>query len=135
MLFTTAFSNINWLAVLVVWVAHVVISLVWFQPVFFGKAWVELSGKDLKPAVRWIPVGFAAHLVAVLALAVIVNLANATTLLEGIAAGLLVSIGFIGAMLAGELVWEKIPFKLFLIRIGDQLVTLSLAGAILAVWR
>ena len=131
----TAVSNINWLAVLVAWMAHVVISLVWFQPAFFGTAWVELSGKELKPATRWIPAGLAAHLVGVLALAVITNLAYATTLLEGIALGLLVSIGFVGTMLAGELVWEKIPFRLFLIRLGDQLLTFSLAGAILALWR
>jgi len=131
----TAVSNVNWLAVLVAWVVHVVISLVWFQPAFFGAAWVELSGKELKPATRWIPAGLAAHLVGVLALAVIANLAYATTLLEGIALGLLVSIGFVGTMLAGELVWEKIPFRLFLIRLGDQLLTYSIAGAILALWR
>jgi len=52
-----------------------------------------------------------------------------------IALGLLVSIGFVGTMLAGELVWEKIPFRLFLIRLGDQLLTYGLAGAILALWR
>ncbi len=135
MLIGLAISNINWLAVLVCWVMHVVVSLAWFQPVFFGKAWVRLSGKELKPATQWIPVGFLAHLVCIIALAVIVNLANATTVLEGVALGLLVSIGFVGAMLAGELVWEKIPFKLFLIRLGDQLLTLSLAGVILSIWR
>lgn len=131
----SAISNINWLAVLVCWVMHVLVSLAWFQPVFFGKAWVRLSGKEMKPATQWIPVGFLAHLVCIIALAVIVNLANATTVLEGVALGLLVSIGFVGAMLAGELVWEKIPFKLFLIRLGDQLLTLSLAGVILSIWR
>jgi hypothetical protein len=89
----------------------------------------------MKPAKQWIPVGFLAHLVAVVALAVIINLANATTAWEGILLGLLVSIGFIGAILAGELVWEKIPFRLFLIRVGDQILTLSLAGVILALWK
>jgi RsiW-degrading membrane proteinase PrsW (M82 family) len=131
----SAFQNLNWLAVLVAWVVHVVISLAWYQPIFFGKAWVKLSGKEMKPATQWIPVGFIAHLVAVIALAVIVNLANATTAWEGILLGLLVSIGFIGAILAGELVWEKIPFRLFLIRVGDQILTLSLAGVILALWK
>ncbi len=128
-------SDLNWLAVFVAWVIHVVISLLWFQPALFGKTWVMLSGKEMKPATQWIPVGFLAHLVAVLALAVIIYLANATTIMEGIAFGILVSIGFIGAMLGGELVWEKIPFRLFLIRLGDQLLTLSLAGVILALWR
>lgn len=131
----TAISGINWLAVLVAWIAHVVISLVWFQPPLFGKAWVELSGKELKPATQWFPAGLAAHLVCVLGLAVIVNMANATTIVEGAALGLMVSICFIGAMLAGELVWEKIPFKLFLIRLGDQVLTLCLAGMLFAIWR
>jgi hypothetical protein len=131
----TAISHLNWLAVIVLWIAHVVISLLWYQPALFGKAWVNLSGKELKPATQWFPAGLAAHFVCVFALAVIVNLANATTFVEGLALGLLVSICFIGAMLAGELVWEKIPFKLFLIRLGDQMLTLSLAGVILALWR
>jgi len=131
----SAFSSINWLAVLVAGIVHIVVSLVYFQPVFFGKAWVELTGKEMKPAARWMPAGVAAHLVCVLVLAVIVNLANATTLLEGVAVAILVWIGFIVTLEAGELVWEKIPFKLFLIRIGDHLLTLSLAGAILVLWR
>ncbi len=129
------FPEINWLAVIVVWIAHVVISLVWFQPPLFGKAWVKLTGKEMKPATQWMPVGLLAHLVCVIGLALIIKWAGAATLLEGAALGLLVSICFIGAMLGGELVWEKIPFRLFLIRLGDQVVTLALAGAILAVWR
>jgi hypothetical protein len=131
----TALSNLNWLAVIVCWIAHVVISLAWYQPLFFGKAWVRLSGKEMKPATQWIPVGFLAHLICIIALAVIINLAGAKTILEGAALGLLVSVGFIGAMLGGELVWEKIPFKLFLIRLGDQILTLSLAGALLVIWK
>jgi len=131
----TAIQNINWLAVLVVWILHVVISLLWFQPVLFGKAWVELSGKEMKPDTKWMPIGLLAHLICVFALAVIINLANTTTIIEGIALGIMVAICFIGAMLGGELVWEKIPFKLFLIRIGDQIFTLGIAGAILTLWK
>jgi hypothetical protein len=132
---TTAFSTINWLAVLVAGILHIVISLAWYQPVFFGRAWVKLSGKEMTPAMRWIPAGLSAHLVCILALAVIVNLTNAATVLEGIAAGVLVTVGFVATLLAGELVWEKIPFKLYLIRVGDQLLTLCLGGVILALWR
>ena len=49
--------------------------------------------------------------------------------------GVLVWIGFVVTLEIGELIWEKIPFKLFLIRVGGHLVALSVAGAILAVWR
>ncbi len=89
----------------------------------------------MKPATQWIPAGFLAHLVCIIALAVIIDLADAKTILEGAALGVLVSIGFIGAILGGELVWEKIPFQLFLIRLGDQVLTLGFAGAILAIWK
>jgi hypothetical protein len=132
---TVAFSGINWLAVLVAGVVHVVVSLIWFQPVLFGTAWTRLSGKELAPATRWMPAGLVAHFVCALAIAVIVRMAGATTLVDGIAVGVFASVSFIGAMLAGELVWEKIPFRLFLIRLGDQVLTAGMAGAILAVWR
>jgi hypothetical protein len=135
MFFWSAITSINWLAVLVAWVMHVVISLVWYQPFLFGKAWVKLSGKDMKPAIPWMPAGLVAHFAAVFGLAVIMRMANATTAVDGIILGAFVAICFIGAMLAGELIWEKIPFRLFLIRLGDQVLTLCLAGVILALWR
>jgi hypothetical protein len=135
MLIMNALSNINWLSVLVAWVMHVVVSLLWFRPELFGRAWVALSGKEMKPATQWMPVGLLAHLLCVLALAVIIKLDNATTLVDGISLSLLVSICFLGALLAGELVWEKIPFKLFLIRLGDHILTLALAGAIFVLWK
>jgi hypothetical protein len=131
----SAFQNLNWIVVFCAWILHVVISLIWYQPIFFGKTWVELTGKEMKPAKQWIPVGFLAHLFAVISLALIIKLSNATTALEGLFWGLLVSIGFIGAILAGELVWEKIPFKLFLIRVGDQILTLCIAGVMLSLWK
>jgi hypothetical protein len=134
MRFSAAFSSLNWLAVLVSWIAHVAISMLWFSAPVFGKAWAQLSGKELKPAANWIPAGFAAHLAAVLALALLVRLAGATSLWDGIGLGCLTAVGFVGAMLGGELVWEKIPFRPFLIRLGDQVLTLGLAGAILVLW-
>jgi hypothetical protein len=64
-----------------------------------------------------------------------VRLADATTVAGGIAVAALVWLGFVVTLEVGELIWEKIPFRLFLIRIGNHLVALSVAGAILAVWR
>lgn len=135
MIILNALSKLNWLAVVICWLFHVVISLLWFQPFIFGKAWVKLSGKDMNPAKKWIPVGFFAHFICIVGLALIVKLANAATIFDGIWLGVLVSVCFIGAMLGGELVWEKIPFRLLLIRLGDQVLTLALAGAVLAMWK
>ena len=57
MLWTQVLSDINLLAVLVAGVVHIVLGLVWFQPKLFGNVWVKLSGKEMKPATRWIPAG------------------------------------------------------------------------------
>jgi hypothetical protein len=132
---TTSLSNINLLAVFVAGVAHMVTGLIWYTPKLFGSAWAELTGKDLKPARQWLVAGIIGHQVIALALAVIVRLADATTVAGGIAVAALVWLGFVVTLETGELIWEKIPFRLFLIRIGNHLVALGIAGAILAVWR
>ncbi len=135
MLFTSSVWNINLWAVLVVGIASILIGLIWFSPWLFGNEWTKLTGKELKPASQWIFAGVLGHLVMVFVLAVLINLAGVTTLSGGIAVGVLIWVGYIVTLETGELVWEKIPFRLFLLRVGNQLVAMSLAGAILAVWR
>lgn len=131
----TNLAGINLLAVLVAGMVHTVIGLIWFMPKFFGNLWVELTGKEMKPARQWIPAGLIGHLVMAFVLAIIVNLANATNVVSGMVVGVLVCLGFMATLEIGELIWEKIPFKLFMIRVGNQLVGLGIAGSILAVWR
>ena len=101
----------------------------------FGKAWVELSGMELKPDTKWLPVNFVAHVIYTVVLAVIVNLAGATTVMEGLVIGIMVCTGFIGTIMINELAYMKIPFKLFLIKFGDEFVSLCVAGIILALWK
>ena len=128
-------SDINILAVLVAGVVHMAAGLVWFSRPFFGPTWTRLTGRDLKPDPRWIAAGILGHQVIALALAVIVSLAGATTVAGGLGVAVLVWAGFVVTLEVGELIWERIPFRLFLIRIGNHLVALGLAGIILAVWR
>jgi len=135
MLLTTTLSDINPLAVLVAGIVHMLIGLLWFMPKLFGNAWMNLTAKEMKPAPQWIAAGILGHQVMALVLAVIVSLANVTDVMGGIAVGVLAWLGFMVTLEIGELIWERIPFKLFLIRVGNQLLGISLAGTILAVWR
>jgi hypothetical protein len=131
----SSLSNINYLAVLAAGAAHMATGLIWFNYRLFGKQWIRLTRQELKPAKEWIAAGIAGHMLTALAAAVIICLADATTVLEGLAVAILIWIGFVVTLETGELIWEKIPFRLFLIRIGNHLVALSLAGIILALWR
>jgi len=132
---SAAFLAVNPWAVLVAGLAHMITGLVWYTPILFGPAWAALTGRDVKPAKAWLGPGFVGHMVIALVLAMIVNLANATTVLGGLLVGALAWIGFVVTLEVGELIWEKIPVKLFLIRIGEHFVALGLAGIIVAVWR
>jgi hypothetical protein len=128
-------SNINYLAVLVTGIIHTVLGLVWFMPGFFGKQWMELTKQDLKPARQWIPAGIIGHQMIAFVLAIVVYLSNATTMFEGFVVGVLVWIGFFVTLEIGELIWEKIPFKLFAIRVGYHFLALSISGVLLSIWR
>jgi hypothetical protein len=129
------FSDINLLAVVAAWIIHIVMGLVWFRPGIFGNEWTKLTGKELKPASQWIIPGFIGHLLMILVLVVLIKLTNSTTGMSGSLIGLLVWTGFIIPMEIGELVWEKIPFKLFLLRTGNQFFGIAVAGYILGAWQ
>ena len=132
---TLHFTDINLYAVFVAWIIHTASGLIWFQPLLFGKEWSKLTGKELIPAKNWIIFGLAGHLAMIFVLVIIIKLANINNGVGGFIIGLLCWIGFIVPMEIGELIWEKIPFRLFLIRIGNQLVGMGISGFILSAWQ
>ena len=95
----------------------------------------SLTGKGLTPAWKWIPVAIVGHLGIAFVLAIFMRFAGVKTILGGVVVALLVWLGFIVTLEIGELVWEKIPFRLFLLRVGNHLIALPIAGVILAEWR
>ena len=128
-------SGINYLAVLVACIVHIVTGLIWFRPELFGNEWAKLTGKELTPAKKWLIPGLIGHLLMVFVLVILIKLTHATTGLGGLLIGLLAWIGFVVPMESGELVWEKIPFKLFLLRTGNQLIGIAVSGFILGAWQ
>ena len=128
-------SSINCLAVLLAWIVHIVLGLIWFRPELFGNEWSKLTGRELKPAKQWLIPGLIGHLLMILVLVILIKLTRATTGVQGIFIGLLAWIGFVVPMESGELVWEKIPFRLFLLRTGNQLVGIAASGFILGAWQ
>jgi hypothetical protein len=127
--------DLNLWAVLTAGLANMIACLILYLPKLFGNAWVKLTGKDLNPARPWIAAGISGHLVNALVIAVIVNIFNARTLLQGMGIGILVCLGFILPVETGELVWDKIPFRLFMMRVGIPLVAECISAIILVAWR
>ncbi len=126
---------LNYPAVFAAWFVHIVLGLIWFSPRLFGNEWVKLTGKEMKPSMQWLVPMLFGHLAMVLVLVVLIKLTSVTTGAGGVAIGLLTWIGFVVPLEMGELVWEKVPFKLFLLRTGNQLVGIAAASFILGAWQ
>jgi hypothetical protein len=132
---TLHFTDINLYAVFVAWIIHIVSGLLWFQPRLFGNEWSKLTGKELKPSKKWLIPGLVGHLAMVCVLVIIIKIAKIDNGLGGLLVGLLGWIGFVVPLEIGELIWEKIPFRLFLIRIGNQFIGMGISGFILGAWQ
>lgn len=129
----SAIITLNPTAVFVALMAHFLVGLIWYS--VFGKVYSALRGMDIRAKNQWVPLGMLAHVFYTIALAVIVNLAGASTVMEGLIIGSMIAIGFIGTILVNELAYSKIPFKLFLLKFGDEFIALCVAAVILSLWK
>lgn len=130
-------SQINWLAVLLAFVASMVIGFVWYLPAVLGNRWMAAIGKteeDLKNisggAGIWVPMMVAAALTAVL-LAVLISKLDLDNALAG---------GFFALVLAlvfragGHVIHNGFagrPAAVTLIDSGHDVVAMTVAGAII----
>ena len=131
------FSQINWLAVLLAFVASMVIGFVWYLPAVLGNRWMAAIGKteeDLKNisggAGIWVPMMVAAALTAIL-LAVLISKLGLDNALAG---------GFLALVLAlvfragGHVIHNGFagrPVAVTLIDSGHDLLAMTVAGAII----
>lgn len=130
-------AQINWLAVLLAFVASMAIGFVWYLPAVLGNRWMAAIGKteeDLKNisggAGIWVPMMVAAAMTAILLAVLISKLALDTALAGGFfalvlalvfrAGGHVIHNGFAGR-----------PAAVTLIDSGHDLLAMTVAGAII----
>ena len=134
--------DINYWAVLVAALASYLIGALWYSPLLFGKAWIELMGfteKDMQNAkkrgmAKNYGIMFVSTLVMSYVLAHFVDYTESTTAIAGAQAGFWIWLGFMATTALGSVLWENKPIKLYLINVGHSLLGLLLMSGILAVW-
>ena len=130
-------SQINWLAVLLAFIATMAIGFVWYLPAVLGTRWMEAIGKteeDLKNteggAGIWLPMVLAAALTAVLLAVLITGLA-----LDNALAGALFALVLAVVFRAGGHVihngFAGRPVAVTLIDSGHDVLAMTAAGAII----
>lgn len=135
-------TSINYWAVLAAAVASMVVGSIWYGPLF-GKLFMKEKGMDqwskekqeeMKKNMNLSYFGqFVASLVMFSVLAGLIVGFGKTSLGGGMLTSFVVWIGFVVPLALGEAIWGG-KRSLFFLSIGNMLVTLLVAGAILGSW-
>ena len=119
-----------------------ILDTVWFSPWLFEHLNKKLSAGTGTPAqatekVDWRPhVGhFLGLAVKAYVLALLMEIADAHTVLSGLQIGFIVWLGFEATTMAGAVLWEKKPVRWYFLHAGHHLLTILLMSALVALYR
>lgn len=131
--------DINYLAVLVCGVASMVIGFFWYGPIF-GKAWMEEVGKteeelkeNFNPGKTY-TLSFIAAIITALALAYLLSLTGAQTIMDALRISITGWLGFVAAIFYLNSLFEDKTLRHVAINTGYHLVNLVVYGIILVLW-
>jgi hypothetical protein len=129
---------INWIAVFVAALSAFAVGGLWYSPAVFGKAWMadsKLSQEDIKQGNKGKIFGFTALFSLIMAVNLAMFLADAkTNLAWGAEAGFLTGVWTFCAIAIHSL-FELKSWRYIFINGGYSLVSLTLMGAIIGIWR
>ena len=130
--------HVNYLAVLVAAIANYAIATIWYAAIF-GKLWQKLTGiTDMKPAPMNIVLVFIGSFVLSFVLYHSIVFGNAYFKMSGISGGLMGGffgwLGYIAPVSLMTKLYEKKPWKLWLMDNAFWFISLLVMGIILSAW-
>ena len=134
-------TKINYLAVVVAAFAAFVVGSMWYSPLLFGKAYMEVRGMnpgamaDMRPPAGELLGEFAKNLVIAFVIAHFVVRLGVSDWTGAVQLGLWLWVGFQAMLLMGAVLHEKLPWTLYAIHAGDALVKTLCMTLILGAWR
>jgi Protein of unknown function (DUF1761) len=133
--------KINYWAIVAAAVAALVVGAVWYSPLLFGNAYLELHGRnpdsmaDMKIRVGEMIGDFVRYLVVGYILARFFVLLGVADWKRAVQTGLWLWLGFQAMLLLGSVLHEQMPWLLYAIHAGDALVKTLFMSVILGLWR
>jgi hypothetical protein len=136
--------SINLLSVVVAAVSSMALGALWYSPVLFGKQWMALKGmtnmskekmEEMKKAAgKGYVAQFIAALITAYVLAYVMAFGGELTAWGGIQGGFWAWLGFVATFSYGQVLWEGMSQKLWILNNAYNLVSLCLMGAIIGAW-
>lgn len=147
------FSNINWLAVVTGSFSSFVIGALWFGPKTFYPVWMKFQGRSIpseqikmsgRDTAAMFGGTYLAALIQVSTLAIIIELSKLAIpnfgWFQGALTGALLGFGIAAAASLSHRLFAqannkvKDAYKVWLIEVGQDIVSLTVAGIIVSVW-
>lgn len=131
-------SQINYFAVVVSAVISFVIGGVWYSPIMFANAWMKENGfneEELKNANMGKIFGGSFVLALIISFNLAAFIGPQGDFVFGLFAGFAAGFGWVAMSIGTIYLFERRSFKLFLINAGYQIVTYTIMGGILGVWK
>jgi hypothetical protein len=128
---------INILAVIVAIIIYWILGAIWFSAKVLGKKWSIALGKnidELGPNIKQALGSFLANSIAIVVLAILLELIGSYDLVTGLTVALLIGIGFIIPIDLYDVIFEEKNRLAFLIDIGYHVFGIVIAGIILGLW-
>jgi hypothetical protein len=137
---SSIFAQINWLAVLVATIAWFLIGAIWYSTLF-QKQWVayhniNITDPELKKGTGMIFfISFVLMFVAVMGMAILIEMMGITSFKGGLKLGLLTGVCFSMTAISITYLYLKKPLGLHFIDGLYHLVGMVIAGIILSQWQ
>lgn len=132
------FSGLNYWAIAVAWLVNIVVGALWYSPLMFGKEWEKYTGVDMLKipqdvATRIISFVALSGLIQAITLAVILHSLGASTVSEGVSAGLLLWFGLVTATTVGVTLYSRRSWKFLWLNSSYFLVVMVINSIVLSV--
>ncbi len=134
----------NYWVIIIAGTAYTILGALWYSPLLFGNVWVQLKGKtetgENHPKSQlifvWVTSIFTAYILQhfVVYGQSYYESEGITNLVSGLNAGFWGWLGFVALTNIHRIVFDKIPFELYLIDVGYYFVSFIMMGAILGYW-
>lgn len=135
--------SISILPLIVLSLVNFLLSWIWYSPLLFAKPWMkalginekhEMSEQDKKQMPFLFILGLVSSILFVYVLMILIRTLKITTIQSGMLLGFIVWIGFVITHSLNTL-WEGRKVKVIIINNGLFMLTYTIFGGLLAIWK
>ena len=131
------FSSLNYYAIGLSLLMSIVISMVWYSPILFGKPWANLTGQNMggPPNPNKLIIGIICNLAFIFAIALLIQATGIQGIKSALIFSFIIGIGFLLAVNLPVYLYNGLKMKLLIIDMGGSMFSIIIVSIIIAVWR